>query len=101
MDATCDLTSSRVPVLSARPSVNARPPLVVARALKPSPSSTLADPASHGLGITKGSPWCSAANASPFSCCVATRRSSHLAQSVQVTARDLVRGAEELLEAGE
>src|SRR3954447_25911296 len=101
MDATCDLTSSSVTVPSGRPSVNARPPLVVARALKPRPSRTLAEPASQGLGITNASPWCSAAKASPFSCCVATRRSSHLAQSVQVAARDLVRGAEELLEAGE
>ena len=34
--------------------MNAKAELVVARALKPSASNTLAEPASHGFGITKG-----------------------------------------------
>ena len=62
--------SLSVTVPSARPSVKARPLLVVASALKPSPASTLALPASQGLGITNGGPVCSARKASPFSCWV-------------------------------
>ena len=37
-------------------SVYAKPLLVVASALKPSRSSTIADPMSHGFGIMNGSP---------------------------------------------
>src|SRR6266568_3824472 len=55
---------------SSRPSVNAKPELVVASALNPSASRTRADPASQGFGITKGSPVCRARKASPSSCCV-------------------------------
>ena len=43
--------------------MNAKPALVVASALKPSASSTRAEPASHGLGITNGSPSWSARKA--------------------------------------
>jgi hypothetical protein len=46
----------RAPDPSSRPRVNANPELVVASALKPSASSTRADPGSHGFGITNGSP---------------------------------------------
>ncbi len=42
--------------------MNANPELVVASALKPSASSTRAEPASHGLGKTNGSPSCRARN---------------------------------------
>src|SRR3954449_12170077 len=52
----CSTTSSSVTSPSARPSVNAKPELVVASALKPSSSSMRAEPASHGFGMTKGSP---------------------------------------------
>src|SRR5688572_2433357 len=38
---------------SARPCVNAKPALVVARAGKPSPRSQRALPTSHGFGMTK------------------------------------------------
>src|SRR4051794_10115758 len=54
--AVCSITSSRVTSPSARPSVNAKPELVVASALKPSSSSMRAEPASQGFGITNGSP---------------------------------------------
>jgi hypothetical protein len=66
-DSTCCTTSSRVVRESRRPSVNAKPELVVARASKPSPSSTRADPASQGFGITNGSPAWRAWNLSAFS----------------------------------
>src|SRR3954469_2621659 len=59
--ATCAPTSSSVAAPSARPSVNAKPLLVVASAANPSDSSTRAEPTSHGLGMTKGGPaWSSA-----------------------------------------
>src|SRR4051812_5402931 len=61
---TCAATSSRVALPSGRPSVNAKPELVVASAVKPSCSSTRAEPASHGLGNRNGSPPCSARKAS-------------------------------------
>src|SRR5689334_15261376 len=64
--ATCAATSSSVVWPSRRPSVNANPELVVASALKPSASSARADPASHGFGITNGSPSWRARNASAF-----------------------------------
>ncbi len=67
--ATCSQTSSSVTPPSRRPSVNANPELVVASAEKPSASRTRADPASHGFGITNGSPSCSERNASAFSRC--------------------------------
>ena len=54
-------------VTSGRPSVKAKPELVVASALNPSASNMRAEPTSHGFGMTKGSPSCSAANAAPFS----------------------------------
>src|SRR3954466_8864659 len=52
----CSTTSSSVTSPSARPSVNAKPELVVASALKPSSSSMRAEPASHGFGMTNGPP---------------------------------------------
>src|SRR5690348_3868594 len=58
------MTSSRVTSPSARPSVNANPELVVASALNPSSSSMRAEPASHGFGMTNGSPSWRARNAS-------------------------------------
>src|SRR3954470_10674413 len=60
----CAITSSSVTSPSARPSVNANPELVVASALKPSSSSMRAEPASHGFGITNGSPSWRGRNAS-------------------------------------
>ncbi len=48
--------SSRVTELSTRPSVAANPLLVVASASKPSEASSFADPASHGFGMSRGSP---------------------------------------------
>ena len=50
--------------------MKANPELVVASAWKPSASSMRAEPASHGFGITNGSPSCSARNASAFCCCL-------------------------------
>src|SRR5882757_9808330 len=55
-DAVCAITSSRVTSPSARPSVNAKPELVVASALNPSSSSMRAEPASHGFGMMNGAP---------------------------------------------
>src|SRR6185503_21330607 len=56
------------PAPSRRPSVNARPALVVVRASKPSPARIRAVPASHGFGITKApARACSARKRSPFS----------------------------------
>ena len=46
--------------------MNANPELVLASAWKPSAASTRAEPASHGFGITNGSPSWSARNASRF-----------------------------------
>src|SRR5450432_2100815 len=66
MAVAWETTSSSVVCPSCRPSVNAKPELVVATALKPKAANTRADPASHALGITNGSPACSAAKASPF-----------------------------------
>ena len=60
----CSTTSSSVASPSGRPSVKAKPELVVASALKPIPSSIFADPMSHGFGIRNGSPSWSARNPS-------------------------------------
>src|SRR6186713_3302956 len=68
--ATCWTISSSVTFPSRRPSVNANPELVVASASKPSASNTRAEPASHGFGITNGSPAWSSRKAVAFSCCV-------------------------------
>ena len=46
--------------------MNAKPELVVASALKPSAARTRAEPASHGFGMTNGSPAWSAWNAAAF-----------------------------------
>src|SRR4051794_21750142 len=62
--ATCSTTSSSVAPPSGRPSVNAKPLLVVASAGKPSDSSTRALPTSQGFGMTNGAPACSSANRS-------------------------------------
>src|SRR5437762_2922385 len=51
-----------------RPRVKANPELVLATALNPSASRTRAEPASHGFGITNGSPAWSDRKASPFRC---------------------------------
>src|SRR3954464_439528 len=66
--AVCATTSSSVTSPSARPSVNAKPELVVASALKPSSSSIRAEPASHGFGMTNGSPSWRARKALLVSC---------------------------------
>ena len=50
--------------------MKAKPELVVASAWNPSASRTRAEPASHGFGMTNGSPSCRARNASAFSLCV-------------------------------
>src|SRR4051794_3767335 len=63
----CSATSSSVTRPSRRPRLNAKPPLVVASALKPSEASTLAEPASHGFGMTKGGPWGRARKLGAFS----------------------------------
>jgi hypothetical protein len=73
--AACSTTSSSgPPARRARPMVKAKPELVLASALKPRPARTLAEPASHGLGMTNGSPSCSARKSAPFSCCVGGMR---------------------------
>src|SRR5258705_7497783 len=54
MAAACASASSRVTAPSGRPSVAAKPPLVVASAAKPSEASSRADPASHGFGSSSG-----------------------------------------------
>ena len=46
--------SSRVTDPSRRPRVAANPPLVVARASKPMAARSLAEPGSHGLGMSSG-----------------------------------------------
>src|SRR5439155_738180 len=66
--SACCTTWSSVTFPSRRPCVNANPELVLATALKPSASRTRAEPASHGFGITKGSPAWSARKASPLRC---------------------------------
>src|SRR4051794_26387699 len=62
--STCATTSSSVAPPSGRPSVNAKPLLVVASAAKPSDSSTHALPTSQGFGMTNGGPAWSSANRS-------------------------------------
>ena len=52
----CAIASSRVTLPSRRPSVAAKPLLVVASAPNPSAASTRAEPASHGFGSNSGSP---------------------------------------------
>jgi hypothetical protein len=52
----CSTTSSRVTSPSCRPSVKAKPALVVASASNPSAPNTFAEPASHGFGMTNGDP---------------------------------------------
>src|SRR4029077_2597594 len=49
--------------------VNAKPGLVVARALNPSAARTRAEPASHGFGMTKAFPLWSARNSAAFFSC--------------------------------
>jgi hypothetical protein len=65
-ERTCSATSSSVACPSLRPRVKAKPELVVASALNPSASSTRAEPASHGFGMRKASPSCSARNSFAF-----------------------------------
>ena len=66
--AACSSASPRVTEPSSLPSVAAKPLLVVASAGKPSHSSSLAEPASHGLGINSGpGPWCSSRKRSALS----------------------------------
>src|SRR4051794_38910873 len=52
--AQCASASSRVTEPSRRPSVAAKPPLVVASALNPIDSSSFALPTSQGFGISSG-----------------------------------------------
>ena len=54
--AACSSASSRVTDPSNRPRVAANPLLVVASAWKPSDASRRAEPASHGFGMSSGSP---------------------------------------------
>src|SRR5262245_33600125 len=75
---TWSLISSSVTEPSGRPSVNASPELVVASAANPSAAIMRAEPASHGFGITNGSPACSARNASALPSWLAIRRLLHL-----------------------
>ena len=70
--STCATTSSSVTFPSRRPSVKAKPELVVASALNPSASSTRAEPASQGFGITNGSPAWSSSKRTARSACVIT-----------------------------
>lgn len=71
--------------------MKAKPELVVVRAGKPSASRTRAEPASHGFGITNGSPACSSAKRAPSSACVgigsnlATRTAAHAASGSVIT----------------
>ena len=58
-----DGVAANVTRVSDRPSVQANPELVVARALKPSISRYRALPTSHGLGMTKQPVSCSARKA--------------------------------------
>ncbi|SRR5712691_572553 len=58
--AACPSACSLLAEPSGRPNVAAKPLLVVASAGKPSHSRSLAEPASHGFGISSGPlPWCS------------------------------------------
>src|SRR5436305_11655561 len=67
--------SSRLTDPSGRPKVAANPPLVVAKASKPTDARILAEPSSHGFGITSGAgPWCKARKRSAFSTWVAMHR---------------------------
>src|ERR1043166_1449297 len=61
---TCAATSSSVVLPSLRARGDANPELVGASAWNPNASRTRAEPASHGFGMTNGSPSCSARNAS-------------------------------------
>ena len=73
MTRACSSASSLVTAPSGRPSVRAKPLLVVARARKPSEASSLAEPASQGLGSSSGSPaWCSERNWSALPVCMVT-----------------------------
>src|SRR4051794_25751277 len=51
--STWGSNSSRLTVMSRRPSVAAKPPLVDASAVKPKAASKRAEPMSYGLGMTK------------------------------------------------
>ena len=63
MAAAAAITSSRESAPSVRPSAPAEPLLVVASASKPAAASTLAEPGSHGFGISNGCPGtCSSRN---------------------------------------
>ena len=54
MPALASVSSrDNAPSASGRPRLKAQPALVVARASKPRLASMIAEPASHGLGITK------------------------------------------------
>jgi hypothetical protein len=66
--AACATTSSSVAAPSSLPSVNAKPELVLASASKPSAAKIRAEPASHELGMTKGSPSWRALNLVVLSC---------------------------------
>ena len=61
---------------SGRPSVKAKPELVVASALKPSASKTLAEPASQGFGMMNAPRSCSARKSAAFFSCVGCKAAS-------------------------
>jgi hypothetical protein len=68
IDALWASASSRVTEPSRRPSVAAKPLLVVASASNPSDASSLAEPASHALTSSSGSSaWCNCRNRCAFS----------------------------------
>ena len=70
IEAACARASSRLTEPSSRPRVAANPLLVVARASNPSQASSLADPASQGLGMSSGiGPPCSERNCAALSAC--------------------------------
>jgi hypothetical protein len=54
MARPCAKASSRVTDPSRRPSVAANPPLVVASAWNPREARSLAEPTSHGFGMSRG-----------------------------------------------
>jgi hypothetical protein len=70
--------------------VNANPELVVASALKPSFARTRAEPASHGFGMTNGSPSWRARKTSPFARCDETAMSQSYIAVIAVIVATMV-----------
>ena len=84
---------STAPSASGLPRENANPALVVARASKPNVASILAEPASHGFGITnRPGLSCSALKASArFACIFASMETSVLVSETWVQAAIVTR----------